>query len=85
MIYDYKCCKCGKEWEAIRPIADRDAPFIEACECGYSGRQIRKVATKMTIDFNGKHTMLQRAGWGWNDVQKRIKKGSGKENTINIR
>jgi hypothetical protein len=39
----------------------------------------------MSIDWNGKYTTLQRAGDGWNDVQKKIKAASGKANTIHTK
>lgn len=38
-IYEYVCKSCKKEFEAIRPISDKDAPI--ACEkCG--GKKVRR-------------------------------------------
>jgi len=39
---------------------------------------------KMTATDTGSVSTLRRAGQGWQDVLKKVKKGSGKDNNINV-
>ena len=80
MTYDYKCKKCDETREMNVPMEDRDKPCGEACiTCG--GEVVRLVSA-MRINYNGAVSPIRRAGNGWNDVLKGIKKASGSGCTI---
>jgi putative FmdB family regulatory protein len=81
MTYDYYCDKCDKQWEESHPIADRDKPVGEACPCGKGGTVKRGVCAP-SLSFEGSVSTVRKAGSGWNDVLKGIKKASGKESNI---
>jgi hypothetical protein len=60
-------------------MSKRDEAVQEPCpECG--GEVYRTFETGGLISDS--KTPLRRAGAGWNDVLKKIKKGSAKKNTI---
>ena len=81
MIYDYYCDKCDKEWEESHSSANRDAPVGKECPCGKGGKVCRGVCAP-GLSFQGSVSTIRRAGSGWNDVLKGIKKASGKESNI---
>ncbi len=60
-------------------MSKRDEATQEPCsECG--GELYRTMETGGLVSDS--KTPLRRAGSGWNDVLKKIKKGSGRSNTI---
>jgi hypothetical protein len=60
-------------------MSKRDEATQEPCpECG--GEVYRTMETGGLVSDS--KTPLRRAGSGWNDVLKKIKKGSGRSNTI---
>ena len=81
MIYEYNCDKCDKVWEETHAIADRDKPVGKDCPCGKKGKVSRGV-TAPGLSYEGAVSPIKRAGSGWNDVLKGIKKASDKECTI---
>ncbi len=81
MTYDYYCDKCEKTWEEIHSIAERDTPVGKDCGCGKGGKVCRGVCAP-GLSYQGSVSAIKRAGSGWNDVLKGIKKASGKDNTI---
>lgn len=65
-------------------MALRDSPCKGACPCGkYDGVVSRVVGGPSIV--SGSSSVIKKAGSGWNDVLKKIKKGSGRSNTINTR
>jgi hypothetical protein len=81
MIYDYYCDKCNNEWEESHKSAERDEPVGKACPCGKDGKVCRGVCAP-ALSFQGSVSTIRRAGSGWNDVLKGIKKASGKDANI---
>lgn len=70
---------CEHEWDASMSMADRDVPLAEPCvECGAADSVKRIISVAPRISYEGGQTVLQRAGSGWNDVLKKIQKGSGR-------
>ena len=81
MTYTFKCTACEHEWDASMSMADRDIPLSQPCiQCGSdeAGGVKRIISAAPRISYEGGQTVLQRAGSGWNDVLKKIQKGSGR-------
>ena len=68
-------------WEEEHLVKDRDLPVGNECACGQGGF-IKRGVCAPGLSFEGAISPIRRAGSGWNDVLKGIKKASGKENTI---
>lgn len=82
MNYEYECQKCGHVFERNLPIDKRDQPLKEPCpNCGERGMVVRNV-TKLAITSGGVKSLQQRAGDGFNDLLKKIKKDAGQTSTI---
>jgi len=83
MQYDYKCQECDDTFELSCRMADRDLATETPCKkCG--GKIKRCVsAPSMSYDTMDPQTRaLKKAGTGWNDVLKGIKKAAGSKSTI---
>lgn len=79
MTYTYKCKNCGATWENRCSYDDRDKPTAEPCaSCESKDSVVRTYESLARISYDGAHTVLQRAGSGWNDVLNKIKKNSGR-------
>tara|TARA_E500000318_G_scaffold108680_2_gene120024 strand:- start:5386 stop:5643 length:258 start_codon:yes stop_codon:yes gene_type:complete len=82
MIYTFACDSCDGSFEVNVPIAENQKPLSQPCQlCGVKDKVYR------VFDHSGfQHDMIgthqKRAGSGWNDVLKSIKKASGKDNII---
>jgi hypothetical protein len=84
MTYKYLCSKCDHTWEEKLSIADRNNPLDLPClNCKEKGRVTR--VFEMPALVSTSPDILKKAGSGWNDVLKKIKKGSGSKNTIRTR
>lgn len=59
-------------------MADRDVPLSEPCTSCAATDTIKRIVSSPAISYAGAQTVLQRAGSGWNDVLKKIQKGSGR-------
>lgn len=82
MTYEYECKKCGHSFERNLPIEKRDAPMREACpNCGERGL-VSRIISKLAITTGGIVPLHKRAGDGFNDLLKKIKKDAGKTSTI---
>ena len=81
MTYDYYCDKCDKIWEESHAIADRDKPCGKSCPCDKDGKVKRGVCAP-ALSFEGSVSTIRKAGSGWNDLLKGVKKASGVESTI---
>ena len=78
--YDFHCTDCGHEYEEIVPLAERDEPR-ECPSCGK--KKVKRGVSAVKLSYSGFQDPIKRAGAGWNDVLKGIKKASGKKgNTI---
>lgn len=79
-LYDYKCKGCGKENTLRRSCAERYEPTLSPCEdCG--GEIAMKIgAPQIVSGVRGP----QSAPDGFKDVLRTIKKGSGRENNIDV-
>lgn len=81
MTYTFRCTACSHEWDASMSMADRDVPLSQPCiKCVATGEGTVKriISIAPRISYDGSQTILQRAGSGWNDVLKKIQKGSGR-------
>ena len=81
MTYDYYCDKCDKVWEETHTIANRDKPVGKTCPCEGNGTVKRGVCAP-GLSYEGAVTPIRRAGSGWNDVLKGIKKAAGPKSNI---
>ena len=81
MIYDYYCDKCDKTWEENHTMSNRDEPVGKPCPCGDGGTVKRGVCAP-GLNYQGSMSPIKRAGSGWNDVLKGIKKAAGPKSTI---
>ena len=82
MTYDYKCTSCEKEWEENLTIATRNAPCEKPCPHCESKDSVIKLISPTRMSYEGAVSMQRRAGSGWNDVLKTIKKNSGPNSAI---
>ena len=83
MQYDYKCQECNDVFELSCTMADRD----KACEspCKKCGGKIKRLVSAPSMTYDIKDPLVrarQKAGDGWNDVLKGIKKAAGRNSTI---
>lgn len=80
--YDFKCQACEHEFTENVPIANRDDSF--ACpQCGK--KKVKREVSAVKVSYSGFKENVTRAGSGWNDVLKKVKKASGRENSIRTR
>lgn len=80
--YDFNCESCGHEFTENVPIANRDDP--RACpSCGK--KNVKRGVSAVKVSYSGFKENVTRAGSGWNDVLNKVKKGSGRSNTIRTR
>lgn len=84
MNYDYHCSDCDTRWEQSVRLVDRDLPTQSPCpHCGAEGKVVRCLsAPSVSYDGGGVVSVVRRAGSGWNDVLNKVKKQSGRKNTI---
>ena len=82
MTYDYKCTACEKEWEENLTISTRNEPCDKPCPHCKTTNTVIKLVSPTRMSYDGAVSPIKRAGSGWNDMLKTIKKNSGKESTI---
>jgi len=82
MTYDYKCTACEKEWEENLTISTRNEPCESPCPHCKTADAVIKLISPTRMSYDGAVSPIRRAGSGWNDMLKTIKKNSGKESTI---
>jgi len=80
--YDFTCSACGHEFEKNVPLDDRDKS-VECPSCGK--KKSTRGVSAVKLSYLGVKSNLTRAGSGWNDVLNKVKKGSGRSNTIRTR
>ena len=83
MIYEYKCDSCDNSFIENLSIANREQPVGKPCECCEEGTVQRDYGS-VSFHYLGTPNSyaLNKAGDGWSDVLKEIKKGCGKGDTI---
>lgn len=80
--YDFVCESCEHEFTENVPIANRDD--TRACPaCGKDG--VKRGVTAVKVSYSGFKENVTRAGSGWNDVLNKVKKTSGRRNSIKTR
>lgn len=77
--YDYSCDECGHEFTENVPIAKRDEH--QTCPKCKKKKTTRGVSA-VKLSYSGFKSNLSRTSDGWNDVLKKVKKGSGRANSI---
>ena len=85
MRYDYYCQECNEAWEEVQFMNDRDLPLSSPCPHCKAEGAVKRGISSLAISYQGSKTVLQRAGSGWNDVLKKIKKASGRDNSLETR
>ena len=82
MLYDYACTHCETHYELNKTSTNRDQPLEEPCvKCGEKGT-VHRLLSMPALSAGGYRDAQTRAGSGWNDILKGIKKASGRESTI---
>lgn len=74
-LYDMKNTETGEVKEMFLSLSKRE-DFLK------DNPQWVQLPSAMTVVYDGYVDNLTRAGSGWNDLIKEVKKGSGKDNTI---
>lgn len=84
MIYEYNCLTCGHVWEANFQMSMRDQPCSQPCPSCEKEGGVKRALSAPPLNYNGGglKSSITRAGSGWNDVLNRVKKASGRSNTI---
>jgi len=77
--YEFICNKCGAYEEIILPLSKRDDDRY--CPDCFGGKMERIIGAPR-ISYDGAMSPIKRAGSGWNDVLKGIKKASGRDANI---
>ena len=79
--YEYYCTKCDHSFEQIVPCNERDS--LENTECPECHKKaIKRGVSAVRLSYSSPTDMFTRAGNGWKEVQDKIKKGSGRRNSI---
>lgn len=82
--YNYKCKECNREFIEYHSIENRYKPCENPCPCDLKKENVIYKEFGSSFTYN-MIDPIKRAGSGWNDVLTKIKKGSGKNNTIRTR
>ena len=80
--YDYKCDKCGHEFEESLKIADRDAPTEQPCRFPTCGGEVKMVYANPHIGDPWHHSG-KKVDEGFKDRLREIKK-THHGSTINV-
>ena len=80
--YDYKCEKCGHEFEENLKIAERDTPTEQPCRFPTCGGEVRMVYAKPYIGDPWHHSG-KKVDEGFKDRLREIK-SSHRGSTINV-
>lgn len=81
--YDYNCNKCNFKFDRFLKISDRNIPTESPCpDCG-SLAVSQRIGTPSLVTQVG--STLSKTSDGWNDVLNKVKKGSGRGNTIHTK
>lgn len=78
--YNYECEKCGKLWEDIYPISERDVPTTKPCPHCKKKNCVRKSWADCTPGLGADWTLTpdKATGGRWSEVMNKIKRGMPK-------
>jgi len=51
-VYEYECSKCGRTYQMIRPVAERD--MLQGCVLCNKVGGVRRLVSRPNIQFRGK-------------------------------
>lgn len=80
--YDYHCKECAHEFTKLMPMDDRNKPLTEECPSCHKVATVVRGVTAVQLNYSGYKDMYNRAGDGWKEIQQKIKRGSGRKNSI---
>lgn len=80
-LYDYNCDACGHEFCEQLRMDDRKIPVQSPCPNCKKSNTVQQ-SIKAVPFVTSSISTLRRAGSEWGDVLKKVKKASGKGNTI---
>lgn len=81
--YDYGCSECNNTFTQFLKISDRDIPTKLPCPSCGSLTVSKQLSMPPLVTQVG--STLSRTSDGWNDVLNKVKKGSGRGNTIHTK
>jgi len=82
--YDYRCKECKFTFEKFCKISERNNPTLEKCpNCSTSNSVSQQIGSPCIVSNVG--SLLSKTSDGWNDALKKIKSGSGRNNTIHVK
>jgi putative FmdB family regulatory protein len=78
--YNYECDKCGKLWEDIYPMSERDVPTTKPCPYCKKKKCVRKSWADCTPGLGADHTLTpdKATGGRWSELMTKIKRGQPK-------
>jgi putative FmdB family regulatory protein len=82
MLYGYTCQKCKHVFDLNCSVSDRDKATREPCPA-CSAEAVTRDVSAANISYTGFISLHKRAGSGFNDLLKKIKKGAGKNAVVN--
>lgn len=80
--YEYHCKECGDEFTELLLIENRDVPTLNQCPSCHKVGAVFRGVTAVQLSYSGVKDMYNRAGNGWKEMQQKIKRGSGRKNSI---
>lgn len=80
MIYSYQCEKCSHIFDMDLEVDHRNDPLSKPCPSCSEISVKRNFIAPAIVSGGGE--IISKTDSGWNDTLKRIKKASGKSNTI---
>lgn len=82
MTYEYYCTDCNQPFEKVLMIKERDDPLKDPCPSCKKVGTVKRGITVAAVSYSGFMSVQTRAGSGWNDVLKRLKKAGGRNSRI---
>jgi len=78
--YNYECDKCGKLWDEIHSISERDLPTTKPCPHCNKRECVRKSWAECTPGLGADWTLTpdKATGGRWSEVMNKIKRGMPK-------
>ena len=52
-VYEFRCTKCGDEFEETLPIEDRDIPAERPCGCCFQDKSVKRIWYPTAAHFKG--------------------------------
>ena len=75
--YNYECDKCGKLWDEIHPMSERDTPTTKPCPHCKKKNCVRKSWADCTPGLGADWSLTpdKATGGRWSEVMNKIKRG----------